>query len=690
MLNTEASEKGNLCKYVGKLMQDFFISYNKADKAWAEWIAWTLEEAGYPVIIQAWDFRPGGNFVLDIQRATEEAQKTIVVLSQDYLNAAYTQSEWAAAFAQDPLSLQRKIIPIRVKECNPEGILRTIVYVDLVDLSEQEAAEVVLSAFQDRAKPTQRPKFPSTSSHSESLQTPFPGGVEKISVFFSYAHRDEELRDELAVHLSSLRRQEIISEWYDRQIVPGVEWEDEISRSLDKARIILLLISANFIASDYCFGKEMMRAMQKHDEGSARVIPIILKPCDWQSSPFGRLQVLPRDGKPVTQWSDPDEAFLNVAQGIRLACKELIASPAIELEGQQKAIRHATESELLITYSLVDVFKYPGVPDVTFVEPDRFYRLKLAIKQPGLGIVIEGPSGIGKTTALRKAIEHLKSEEKLNELEILSARKREDVQRIKCIEQWHKGTVAIDDFHRLEDSVRSYVADYLKDIADRENPGKLVIVGIPGTGRSLVEISFDLATRIRVFKLGKVKDEIVLNMINKGENALNILFDRKTEIMLASGGSLNIAQILCSNLASQTGIDETQNETKIVHCDLETAVSDVMEQLNPKFEDVIHCFASLDGHTEKTCIGLLEELAQAENGFLSLSQLKDRRFDLSAGIERFIAENYMEKLRERFPAYERYLYYNERSLALVIDDPQLTFYLLRTPASRLAHNVGKY
>ena len=670
-------------------MQDFFISYNRADKAWAEWLAWTLEEAEYSVVIQAWDFRPGGNFILDMQRATAEANKTIVVLSQDYLNAAYTQSEWAAAFAQDPSSLQRKLIPIRVKECKPDGILKSIVYVDLVDLSEKEAAEAVLGAFRERAKPLEKPKFPSDDSQSEPLQVPFPGGVEKIPVFFSYSRKDEQLRDELATHLSLLIREGIISEWYDQQILAGEEWANEINKNLDRARIILLLVSADFLASDYCYGKEMMRAMKRHEEGSAIVIPVIFRPCDWQSSPFGKLQALPRDGKPVTTWADRDEAFFNIAKGIRLACEELKAFSVSKLEREQVVIQNSIQLQLLTIYSLVDVFKYPGVPDITFVEPDKFYRLKLAIKQPGLGIVIEGPSGIGKTTALKKYIEQLRSDVQLDELEILSARKREDIQRIKCIEQWHKGTLAIDDFHRLEDSVRSHVADYLKDIADRENPGKLVIVGIPGTGRSLVEISFDLATRIRTFKLGKVKDEIILNMISKGEKALNIRLDRKTEVILASGGSLNIAQILCSNLAAQAGINETQNEAKFVHCDLETAIADVMEILSPKFEEVVQCFASLDGHSEKTCIGLLEELAQADNGFLSLTQLKDRRFDLSAGIERFIKENYMERLRERFPAYERYLYYNERSLALVIDDPQLSFYLIRTSASRLAHNVGK-
>ena len=105
-------------------MTSFFVSYNKADKAWAEWIAWTLEEAGHIAVIQAWDFQPGGNFALDMQTAAAETDKTILVLLEDYLNAEFTQPEWAAASADDPRNLERKIIPIRVRECQPRGLLR--------------------------------------------------------------------------------------------------------------------------------------------------------------------------------------------------------------------------------------------------------------------------------------------------------------------------------------------------------------------------------------------------------------------------------------------------------------------------------------------------------------------------------------------------------------------------------------
>jgi hypothetical protein len=159
-------------------VKDFFVSYNSADRTWAEWIAWVLEEQGYTVVIQAWDFRPGGNFILDMQRATAESERTILVLSDAYLQAQYTQPEWAAAFRQDPTATSRRLLPIRVAECQPTGMLGPLVYVDLVGKSETEAEQLVLAALQERAKPTTRPSFPGSPPAAERV-TPqkavFPG-----------------------------------------------------------------------------------------------------------------------------------------------------------------------------------------------------------------------------------------------------------------------------------------------------------------------------------------------------------------------------------------------------------------------------------------------------------------------------------------------------------------------------------
>lgn len=144
-----------------------------------------------------------------------------------------------------------------------------------------------------------------------------------IEVFFSYAHEDENLRDELAKHLKLLERQKVITAWYDRQISAGTEWKGQINEHLETAQVILLLISADFLDSDYCYDIELKRAMERHDSNKARVIPVILREVDWKGALFGKLKPLPENAKPVTSWSNRDEAFTNIAKGIRTAVGEL-------------------------------------------------------------------------------------------------------------------------------------------------------------------------------------------------------------------------------------------------------------------------------------------------------------------------------------------------------------------------------
>jgi hypothetical protein len=139
--------------------KDFFISYNQEDRQWAEWIAWILEEKNYSVVIQAWDFRPGGNFVLEMQKAVI-AHRIIAVLSENYINAEFTHPEWATAFSRDPKGEKGILIPVRVKACPLPGLLAPIIYVDIVELGEEEAQEKLIKSLNLRNKPPIKPLFP--------------------------------------------------------------------------------------------------------------------------------------------------------------------------------------------------------------------------------------------------------------------------------------------------------------------------------------------------------------------------------------------------------------------------------------------------------------------------------------------------------------------------------------------------
>ena len=143
-----------------------------------------------------------------------------------------------------------------------------------------------------------------------------------VCLFYSYAHEDDGLRQQLDDHLSHLRRSGFVRVWHDRAIGPGREWRPEIADALGRADIILLLISPSFMASDYCCDVEAKIAMERHESGRSRTIPVILRPVDgWQSAPFGSLQACPQDGRPVTTWPQADEAFAEVARTIGLPWK---------------------------------------------------------------------------------------------------------------------------------------------------------------------------------------------------------------------------------------------------------------------------------------------------------------------------------------------------------------------------------
>lgn len=155
--------------------------------------------------------------------------------------------------------------------------------------------------------------------------TPNAAKNHPVTLFYSYSHKDEKLRDRLEKHLSILGRQGVISNWHDRRITAGDEWKGVIDKHLDSAEIILLLVSADFLASDYCYDIELKRALERHEEKTARVIPVILRSVDWNDAPFGKLQALPKDGKPVMEWNPSDKGFQNIARGIRAVVEQIRA-----------------------------------------------------------------------------------------------------------------------------------------------------------------------------------------------------------------------------------------------------------------------------------------------------------------------------------------------------------------------------
>lgn len=228
-------------------MIDFFISYTSADKQWATWIAYVLEEEGFKTVIQAWDFVPGSNFVLKMQEATSQARRTIAVLSPAYLKSSFAQPEWAAAFSDDPKGLQRKLVPVRVEQCEPDGILKSIVYVDLVSLGERAAREELLAKLgSERLKPSGRPAFPGRSGdhHFPGPSVGDSGQLEKI-----YEPKIKKPLSDLDRKRFLAESFHIIKSYFSTGLLNLREKQSNLEYGLDE------ITSREFIAEIYVDGK---------------------------------------------------------------------------------------------------------------------------------------------------------------------------------------------------------------------------------------------------------------------------------------------------------------------------------------------------------------------------------------------------------------------------------------------------
>jgi TIR domain len=178
-------------------------------------------------------------------------------------------------------------------------------------------------------------------------------------IFFCYAHEDELYLMQLKTHLRALQRQGLIDIWHDRDISAGSEWAQEIDKQLNTANIILLLVSADFMNSDYCYSIEMKRAMERHERGEARVIPVILRPVYWHKAPFGKLQALPTNAQPIvsSSWHNWDEAFFDVAEGIRNVVIQLNEPKSLDIQARINLQDISDEEKLSPTVILANLRK---------------------------------------------------------------------------------------------------------------------------------------------------------------------------------------------------------------------------------------------------------------------------------------------------------------------------------------------
>jgi hypothetical protein len=328
--------------------------------------------------------------------------------------------------------------------------------------------------------------------------------------------------------------------------------------------------------------------------------------------------------------------------------------------------------------TLEEVFKISGVPTHTFVQPSEFAALRVSLRSPGRGVVIEGPSGIGKSTAVARALQTVNGNG--SAVTQLSARKPKDVGYIRLLTEFENGfgTVIVDDFHILDDAVRHEIADLLKALADTEEPNsKLIIIGINRAGDSLIRHAPDLANRVDTIRFEVEPPEKVQELISEGERALNISISARDHVVEGAQGSFYLAQLLCHALCTEAGVIEEQSNTTTVESTYAAVRRKVMERQERRFGEPVMKFVRgthFRPGGRANYLHILSWLKDAESWAISLPEEMAQHPNEKAGVSQVVEKGHLANLAS-IPEIAAILHYDEATKISSVEDPQLVYYL---------------
>lgn len=340
---------------------------------------------------------------------------------------------------------------------------------------------------------------------------------------------------------------------------------------------------------------------------------------------------------------------------------------------------------------LSEVFPRSGVPTITFVAPVEYNRLKVALLSPGRGIVIEGPSGIGKTTAVKRAVADLKITSRVTELK---ARKASDRKAIATLPEDNiKGVIIIDDFHRLDAGTRLRISDYLKVLADEsDEETKLVILGINKAGESLITFGRDVAARLEIIRFEREPDNHIEELINLGASALNIDFGITSEIVSAANGSFGLAQHLSQDACLCAEILETNSgPRKSLDISYSLVNGRVMDQLAAEFGQLAVDFARggrLRREGRAPYLHLLRWLSEAREGSIHIDREMDAHPSLKGSVNQVVTKGYLSALLKDDTNLADVLHFDPATLVLSIEDPKFHYYIRNLAWNKFATQVG--
>lgn len=472
------------------------------------------------------------------------------------------------------------------------------------------------------------------------------------------------------------RLRDKLPHWVPEQVplmVPIAEWD--VGYLDPPSAAVVVLCTPSLFADDAPFFRDVRRA-------AIPVVPVLVTASGWRSSPLGRLQALPRSAVPVDQWPTAQDGWDDVVRGL---VELLTQAPPTEVaKGAGPASSIATPG-----VPIDRIFRSVGEPELSFVAPAQLDDLVTRLRFAGEGLVVDGPSGIGKTTAMREAVKRARVAS-----EWLSAKDEADRARLDAVlsagARALGTTLVVDDFHHLDPALQRRVADLMKAVADRGGEGKVVVIGINPVGTSLVQRFPDLANRFDVVSMRRQPDEKIAELVDRGSSAANIVFERRAELIRAARGSFATAQLLCREAALLDGVRESQTVLKRVVAGPSGVVLDkVLGRLKFKYHEVLVRFAS---HCEApppagATLALLYLLVSSGEGSISLASARARFPILRPGFD-WLMGSKLAALFQADPRMGELFFYNREAAVLSAEDPQLEFYLQNLSWAALARDSG--
>lgn len=342
-----------------------------------------------------------------------------------------------------------------------------------------------------------------------------------------------------------------------------------------------------------------------------------------------------------------------------------------------------------VALTVEEVFKVSGVPTHTFVPPSAFDRLKVALRTPGRGVIIEGPSGIGKSTAVTKVLEELNLGGKVT---MLSARDPLDAEYIAMLpELTSVGTVIVDDFHRLEEGTKAAVADLLKVTADREDAErKLVIIGINEAGRSLVEAAPDLANRMEVIRFEVEPNTKIAQLVSAGENAFNVGIEATQHIVDNARGSFYIAQLLCWDACVEAGVLERPDKLVTISTSYAAVQRRVVARQKERFGDAVKAFArgtKFRPGGRAPYMHILKWLAESDSWSVHIPDEMRKHPTEKASVQVVHDRGYLASLCDQH-AIAKLVHFDTNTDVLSVEDPMLVYYLRSISWAEFVREVG--